>query len=246
LYDHAHEQPIMYAPLIVLAFFSVFAGNFLGERTFLTNSIKESNQYCQRAVAAGKHFAGFDSAWPADLPEPGEAKPEHNAAFEAHEKGEELVAPFKSALFYAFIGGIGLGFLLYADGYSVARKLHAIKPLGWIHEWLYRRMYFDELYFSVFVAVVMGLSKFAGFFDKYVVDGLVNLVGWTTKGISSLAGLNDRVVIDGAVNGAASLAQGVGAAVRAPQTGRVRMYVTVLMIAVALGFAGAIIVILSR
>ena len=43
-----------------------------------------------------------------------------------------------------------------------------------------------------------------------------------------------------------SLAQELGAAVRAPQTGRVRMYVTVLMVAVALGLAGAIIVVLSK
>ena len=50
----------------------------------------------------------------------------------------------------------------------------------------------------------------------------------------------------GAVNGAADLAQGLGAAVRAPQTGRIRMYVTVLMLAVTLGLAGAIIVMLSH
>jgi hypothetical protein len=48
------------------------------------------------------------------------------------------------------------------------------------------------------------------------------------------------------VNGLANLAQDVGAAVRAPQTGRIRMYVTVLMIAVTLGLAGAIIIVLSR
>jgi hypothetical protein len=74
----------------------------------------------------------------------------------------------------------------------------------------------------------------------------VNLAGWTVKRGSEIAGLNDRYVVDGAVNGAADLAQGLGAVVRAPQTGRVRMYVTVLMIAVGLGLAGAIIVVLSH
>jgi hypothetical protein len=47
------------------------------------------------------------------------------------------------------------------------------------------------------------------------------------------------------VNGAGRLTHDLGAAVRAPQTGRIRMYVTVLMVAVALGLAGAIIVALS-
>ena len=60
-----------------------------------------------------------------------------------------------------------------------------------------------------------------------------------------LAGLNDKYVIDGAVNGAGRLTQDLGAAVRAPQTGRIRMYVTVLVIAVAVGLAAAILVALS-
>ena len=60
------------------------------------------------------------------------------------------------------------------------------------------------------------------------------------------AGATDKYVVDGAVNGMATLSQELGAAVRAPQTGRIRMYVTVLMVAVTLGLAGAIIVVLSR
>ena len=59
-------------------------------------------------------------------------------------------------------------------------------------------------------------------------------------------GLTAPYVVDGAVNGMAVLSQDLGAAVRAPQTGRIRMYVTVLMIAVTLGLAGAIIIVLSR
>ena len=136
--------------------------------------------------------------------------------------------------------------MLYRNGYSIAAKLHATQPLGWIHTWLYRRMYFDELYSAVFVAIVMGLSRFLAFFDKYAVDGLVNFAGWAVKGASNFAGLTDKYVVDGAVNGMATLSQNLGAAVRAPQTGRVRMYVTVLMVAVALGLAGAIIVVLSH
>src|SRR5256714_11258370 len=102
--------------------------------------------------------------------------------------------------------------------------MHAITPLGWIHTWLYRRMYFDELYFAVFVSVMMGLSRLAGFFDKYVVDGAVNLAGWLVKGGSSIAGLHDPYVIDGAVNGAADLAQGLGPVRPCPPGGRRRAY----------------------
>ena len=56
-----------------------------------------------------------------------------------------------------------------------------IPPLRLDPHWLYRRMYFDELYYSVFVAITMGLSRLSAWFDRYVVDGLVNLAGWTVE-----------------------------------------------------------------
>ena len=251
LYDHAHEAPVLYYPLIVLAVLSLIGGKFLGVKELLKSSIVESTKYCQKV---DEKFAGFNQAWPADAaaePEdvdgraPGK-KHEPSAAEAAFEKSESHVAMGTSFLFYAFVIGIGLGFLIYRNGYAVATKLHAVRPLGWIHTWLYRRMYFDELYFAVFVSIVMGLSRLAGFFDKYVVDGIVNLAGWLVRSGSNLAGLNDKYVVDGAVNGAATLAQDLGSIVRAPQTGRVRMYVTVLMVAVCLGAAGTIIVVLSH
>ena len=76
-------------------------------------------------------------------------------------------------------------------------------------------------------------------------DRVVNAAASGTRRASSAAGLHDQYVIDGAVNGVGNLAHNLGAAVRAPQSGRVRRYVTVLMIAVALGLAGAIIAVLS-
>jgi NADH-quinone oxidoreductase subunit L len=251
LYDHAHESPVLYIPLCVLALFSIFAGYYVVPQ-LLNNSMREATTYCQRSTPA---FAGFNQAWPAavEVAKAGEAPEEkhaaahgHSAAEAAYEKSEEHVAPFRSLLFYGFLGGIGCGFLIYRGGYNVATKLHSTAPLGWIHTWLYRRMYFDELYFAVFVSIVMGLSRLAAFFDKYVVDGLVNLAGWSVRGASNIAGMNDKYIVDGAVNGAATLAQNVGVIVRSPQTGRVRMYVTMLMVAVALGLAGAIIVVLSH
>ena len=52
-------------------------------------------------------------------------------------------------------------------------------------------------------------------------------------------------VENGAVNGVADLTQELGAAVRAPQSGRIRLYVTVLMGVVALGLVAAILIALS-
>ena len=249
LYDHAHEMPVLYMPLAILAVFAIVAGYGLVPQ-LLNNSIKESKTYCKLTTPT---FEGFDQTWPSEAPAeepkaegaPAEKPVPMSAAQIAFEKGESHVARFTSLVFYGFIVGIGLAFFMYRDGYKIATKLHAAPPLGWIHTWLYRRMYFDELYFAVFVAIVMGLSKLASFFDKYVVDGIVNGAARLVRGAATLAGLNDKYVVDGAVNGAGTVAQNIGALVRAPQTGRIRMYVTVLMVAVALGLAGAIVAVMS-
>ena len=253
LYDHAHESPILYFPLLVLAVLSIGAG--MGIPQFLTNSVVESKIYCSEK---DKAFTGFDHAWPKDLPaehaagEKSDGKPEpvaaahHSAAIEAFEESEKMVAPGKSWLFYAFVGGLGLGFLIYRNGYSIADKLVSIPPLGMIHTWLKNRMYFDELYMTILVGFVMGASKLLSLFDKYVVDGIVNGAARVVKGSSDLAGLHDKYVVDGAVTGAANFAHQIGASVRAPQTGRIRIYVSVLMAAVALFIAGAVVVVLSQ
>jgi NADH-quinone oxidoreductase subunit L len=266
LYDHAHESPILFVPLIVLAVLSIIGGSLLGVRDLLENSVKESRQYCELKMPPGKTFTGFDTAWPAKLPEHHEATLDQGANPAAAEEDEHAAAAPAAAgaahadphdplhvgtdlmhkyVFWAFIVGIGLGVALYSGGYKFANMLVRIPPLGWIHTWLYRRMYFDELYSSVFVAITMGLSRFSAWFDRTVVDGVVNLAGWSVRQSAVLIGLHDKYVIDGAVNGAGRLTHDLGAAVRAPQTGRIRMYVTVLMVAVALGLAGAIIVALS-
>ena len=262
LYDHAHESPVMWWPLIILAGFSILGG-YIGIQLMLRNAIHETANYCQSIDPSHREFTGFNTAW--QNPLPGEfgldtdrttettgdgagahaeiAKPAEaaSAAEHAFERGEQLA----HWVFPAFIVGIGLGLVIYLRGYAIADRLHAITPLRWIHTWLYRKMYFDELYFAVFVAITMALARLSGAFDKYVIDGLVNLVGWAVKQLAFGAGLNDRYIVDGAVNGAADLAQGLGAVVRTPQTGRIRMYVIVLMIAVTLSLATAIFVVLA-
>jgi hypothetical protein len=74
----------------------------------------------------------------------------------------------------------------------------------------------------------------------------VNAVASLGRKTSWLIGKHDEYVVDGAVNGAANLAQSVGAAVRNPESGRIRLYVTVLMAVIAVGIAAGIVVALSR
>src|SRR5206468_915321 len=133
-------------------------------------------------------------------------------------KGGELVERFVA---WAFVIGIGLGVAMYWPGLAVARQIVRIPPLGLVHRWLYHRMYFDELYFGVFVALTMLLSRLSGWFDRWVIDGVVNGVARGVKELAFGVGAHDRHVVDGAVNGMGRLAHGLGTAVRTPQTGRV-------------------------
>jgi hypothetical protein len=233
---------------------------WFGASELIKASMVENTAYCKRTDA---NFAGFTTAWPMHEPEnrkaaadegeppagehavPHPVKAEHAAEAMGEDPlshGHELVEKFVA---WAFLVGIGVGFFVYMNGYWIAAPLTKSGPLALIRIWLYRRMYFDELYFTFLVGGVMALSWMSAMFDRYVVDGLVNFAGWFVKQSAFVAGANDKYIVDGAVNGIASVTQDLGAAVRAPQTGRIRMYVTILMAAVAVGLAVAIIVALS-
>jgi NADH-quinone oxidoreductase subunit L len=261
LYEHAHEVPTMWGPLVVLAILAIISGKLMNVQEMIEGSIKENNAYCRLVDA---NFKGFDAAWPGTVVEqkgleardvaetpPGTPRvarhaPETNLSpsTKAHVDGHEMVDKWLN--FAGFTSGIVIAFLIYMNGLGVANFLLKIPPIRWIRTWLYNRMYFDELYASVFVATTMGFSRFCAFFDKFVIDGIVNGAAASVRALSALAGWNDREVVDGAVNGVATLTQDLGSLVRAPQMGRIRIYVTVLMCAVAIGLAGAIVVALSH
>ncbi len=255
VYDHARERPVMYGPLIALAILSIIAGypKFLGVRELIEASRDEATVIVRR-ISKNAELAPFATAWPGDEPKhaasgaeagAGIAVPLAGATAHSHDPLEHGWHLVHTIVFWAFIVGIGLGAIVYARGYWITAPLMRIAPLNWIRIWLYRRMYFDELYFAIFVGVIMALSRLSEWFDRIVVDGTVNLAAKSVRGAATVAGLHDKYVVDGAVNGAASLSQELGAAVRAPQTGRIRMYVLVLIAAVSLGLAAAIVVALS-
>jgi NADH-quinone oxidoreductase subunit L len=254
LFARARELPVMYIPLIVLAVLSVIGGSVLGIRPMLESAMKETNNYFDArlrpgaASAASGQFAGFATAWRnAAAYTAGEGGGEATAgqsaaAIEAFHAGHDLL----KYVAFAFVIGIGLGVLVYWKGFSAPNALLRFAPLRWVHVWLYRAMYFDEVYLSVFLAGTLALSTIVDVIDRYVVDAAVNAAAWTTRTFSRIIGGTDDYVVDGTVSALATFTQNVGAAVRTPQTGRIRMYVTALLALVGAGLAGAILVVLSR
>ncbi len=254
LHEHAHENPVLWIPLIVLAVLSV-GGGYIGLQTMLRNSIQEQTQYCKRG---GNEFNGYGTAF-MELPGEGAAETERGA--EPSAEGVAAVAAEGSAesnpmhhahslvvrfVTPAFIFGLGLAFLIYRKGYQYTDAMMRLAPVRLVHTFLYRKMYFDELYNLALVGGVLTLSKMCGLFDKHVIDRIVNVSGLSTKLLSAIAGLHDKYVVDGAVTGSSVLAWGLGGIGRGAQTGRIRGYVTIMMLVLAAGLVGAMAFYLAR
>jgi len=244
LYDRARETPILWGPLCVLAFLSLVSGRYLNVQQLLESSMKESAAVCHDMqikddfFKGREEFAGFRRVWPTDF---SDDSSEPLADIVA--TGAKLETKWAS---WAWLTGIGLAALIYCRGYVVTRWLDRIPPVQWVYHWLFNGMYFDELYYAVAVGTVLGVSRLCVWIDRTIIDGLIDRSASVVRLLARVVGSYDRIVFDGAVNGIGSLAHDLGAAARIPQTGRVRLYVTILMFAVMLALAGSVIVALSR
>jgi NADH-quinone oxidoreductase subunit L len=124
------------------------------------------------------------------LPPAGEHAPAHASA------AVELLFTVLSVAI-AFVG-IWLAHRFFvrdpAAGDRVAGRVHAL------HRILRRKYYVDELYDALFVNRTKDLGNACYVVDSRLVDGAVNLTALATKGTASVSGLFDRYVVDGLVN----------------------------------------------
>jgi NADH-quinone oxidoreductase subunit L len=130
---------------------------------------------------------------------------------------------------------------LYLDNKSpIPQRLYASRT-AWvhgIHTLVYNKYYVDELYDATVIKAVMQARLALDWFDRTVVDGLVNVTRPIVLGIAWLQGKTDTRVVDGAVNGTASIISGAGGVLCLLQTGNIRTYLYVAM-------AGGILLILA-
>ncbi|MCF8567171.1 NADH-quinone oxidoreductase subunit L [Alicyclobacillus tolerans] len=71
--------------------------------------------------------------------------------------------------------GILIAYMMYGKRSQAPEKL--AKSLGFLYLLSFRKFYFDEIYYAVVVATGKAIAAVVFFFDTYVLDGLVNLVG---------------------------------------------------------------------
>jgi NADH-quinone oxidoreductase subunit L len=229
---HIHESPkSMTGPLVVLAFFSIFAGwlswpHSLGGNDRFMKFVEPV--FAREAQVLAK-----------------EGKADQIAAGEKEEQGSTGTERLFMVLSVgAALAGWGLAWRAYRHAGKDYKEpiAEAVPPL---YQVLYHKWYVDELYDYLFTGRrkidgvrlgVMGLGDASSWFDVHVIDGAVNGAGWMTRVAALLSKWWDTWIIDGVgVNGLAVVARLLSYPARMLEWGLVQWYALV-MIAGLVGF----------
>ena len=212
-----HESPkTMTVPLMILALFSIVSGWLAlpilwGEESPFERFLEPS----LRGVA-----------------------PETGAIQFAH---HGMLAEY--ALMAVSVAFAGLGIYLAHKLYIANPKLHSHIAASWprLHDLLIHKYYVDEIYDALFVNRVKDLSTAFGFFDAKVIDGLgVDGAGWLTRCFSRISMWWDKWIVDGLVNFLGWVPRFLSMPVRMFQTGVLSTYAVFILIglAILLGYYG--------
>ena len=235
---HAHESPwVMALPLVILAALSVWpVGGGHGNWFWSRNPVPLRAEVAQRYSAP----AGLGDALPA--PAAHAAAETHSA--DAHHDTTRLTTMAAEVAHHdpaadhahhlaviaslcAFTLGLFLAWLTYS-----ARKISAdavARRLRPIHTLLLNKYYVDEFFAWAFIRPLMRLCGVAGWIDRWIVDGVVNLSGHVTRALAWVTGHVDRIVVDGIVNGVANSVADAGRNLSRLQTGRVSNYLVFIL-----------------
>jgi NADH-quinone oxidoreductase subunit L len=223
---HVHESPkSMTIPLIVLAFFSIFAG-WLG----LPHSLGGSDRFSKFLEPV---FAREEKVLQTE--EPGRLA--------AAAKEEERTDPMEYALMglsvLAAFAGLGWAWSCYnrADKGYVEPIANLAPP---VYTTLLNKYYVDEGYDYAFTGRrkigkvrlgTMGLGEASWWFDSNLIDGTVNGAGWLTRFTGTVSSWWDKWIIDGVlVNGPAVLSRMLSYPARMLQWGLVQWYALVMIL----------------
>ncbi len=125
--------------------------------------------------------------------------------------------------------GILLAWAVYATKRVPAEQFTVSATGAFVHRMLTKRYWIDDAYDAFGARVVYGVARALDWFDRNVIDGIVNAVG--RGGIATAAGTDvfDRKVIDGVVNGLSLETIRTSWRWRQRQTGQVQSYAWVVV-----------------
>jgi len=124
------------------------------------------------------------------------------------------------------LSGIALAYLMYYKRAIDPEKIAA--SVKGIYTTLYNKYYFDEAYDVLFIRPYYVVCDAWFWFDKTIVDGMVNGAGDLGMFWSRVNAWFDETFVDGAVNGVGIVTRAFGLTVRHLQTGRVQNYAFVV------------------
>jgi len=207
LYDHAHESgPRMTWPLRILAVPTVM----IGWPITIIPLIPGFHPILEDWLAYG---------------EPLTALPLGNIHF---------IAAATSLLILAI--GIGAAGLFYHPSERIRRfdPRRFSEQLGGVSTFLAHKWYFDEVYWALLVRPCLSVARGIAWFDRAVIDGIVDGSARATVGLSRLDRRVDESFVDRIVNLVGRVTYAIGDWSRVFQTGRLRGYLMMLSIAVVL------------
>jgi len=199
--QHIHESPKRVVfPLVILAVLSIIGG-WIGFPAWATAWTGFTNKF--------EHFL-----------EPVLRIPEVGHQ-EHHGIGEELLITGLSIAIVA--AGIYLAYRFYVTRPGTADRI--TDKIRNVYTMVYRKYYVDEIYDALFVKRVKNLGNGCFFFDSKFIDGfLVNGSAALTRGISEVSRLFDQYVVDGLVNLIGWINMQLSRLFKALQTGQVQRY----------------------
>ncbi len=128
------------------------------------------------------------------------------------------------------VAGIALAWLMYGSR-PVISPARVAARFGPLYRLSLNKFYIDEIYAAGIIRPTLALARGLFRVDQRLVDGAVNGTGTLNMLIATIKGLFDKWIIDGAVNLAGAIVQGLSAVLRRTQTGFAHHY----LMAVSLG-----------
>ena len=126
--------------------------------------------------------------------------------------------------------GIAVAWRFYVRKPEIAVMLKA--RLAGPHRVLTNKYYVDELYDATVIQGTMASANGLWVFDRTVVDGAVNGSGWLTIFTSWFSGILDKYIVDGLVNLVGSIVQESSFVFRRLQTGLIQNYALLMLFGV--------------
>src|SRR5256886_1143127 len=133
--------------------------------------------------------------------------------------------------------GLALAWAVYATKRIPAERFTASRGGAFIHRMLTKRYSIDDAYDAFGRPGVYDAARALDWFDRKVIDGIVNGVGRGGVVVASGSDRCDRRVIDGAVNAISLETVRTGLRLRQRQTGQVQSYAWVVVLGIVVVIA---------